>query len=129
MPQLTLNHATIADVQMDEQDSSRRIVKINVDEEDFFEMLDHVNPKNIIKYLDMRKIPHREALQVNVKPIELQQLPDRHSPQYGDAIRKLRKLEANNDKKLNRLRGLITEYCDKRISCKVERNETNNEMD
>ena len=29
-------------------------------------MRQDVNPKNIIKYLDMRKIPHREALQINV---------------------------------------------------------------
>lgn len=33
-----------------------------MDEEDFFKMLDKVNPKNIIKYLDMRKIPHRDKV-------------------------------------------------------------------
>ena len=70
MPQLTLRHCTIADVQADESDASQRVVKINVNEEDLFEMLDHVNPNNIIKYLDMRKIEHRDALQINVKTID-----------------------------------------------------------
>lgn len=112
MPQLTLKHCYIADVEMDEngKDEKNRIVKINVNEEDFFEMLDHVNPKNIIKYLDMRGIPHRDALEVNVKQIDLKQLPERHTPQYGDAIRKLRRLEQNNQKKLNRVRVLMPEY-------------------
>lgn len=87
-----------------------KIVKINVDEEDFFEMLDHVNPKNIIKYLDMRGIPHRDALEVNVKPINVASLPDRHSRRYGDAIRKLRYLEHHNQKKLNRIHMLMSEY-------------------
>ena len=112
MPQLTLKHCYIADVEMDEngKDEKNRIVKINVNEEDFFEMLDYVNPKNIIKYLDMRGIPHRDALEVNVKQIDLKQLPERHTPQYGDAIRKLRRLEQNNQKKLNRVRVLMPEY-------------------
>ena len=39
-----------------------RIVVLQMDEEDFFKMLDKVNPKNIIKYLDMRKIPHRDKV-------------------------------------------------------------------
>ena len=39
-----------------------RIVVLQMDEEDFFKMLDKVNPKNIIKYLDMRKIPHRHKV-------------------------------------------------------------------
>ena len=112
MPQLTLKHCYIADVEMDEngKDEKNRIVKINVNEEDFCEMLDYVNPKNIIKYLDMRGIPHRDALEVNVKQIDLKQLPERHTPQYGDAIRKLRRLEQNNQKKLNRVRVLMPEY-------------------
>ena len=69
---LTLNHCCIADVEMQEPkptDNQRkgRRVYINIDEEDFFEMLDHVNPKNIIKYLDMRGIPHREPANITVK--------------------------------------------------------------
>lgn len=59
--QLELNYCNIADVyevqpkKADDQKKNRK-VKINVDEEDFFDMLDKVNPKNILKYLDMRKI-------------------------------------------------------------------------
>ena len=68
---LTLNHCSIADVEMqepkpgDKQLKGRRVF-IHIDEEDFFDMLDSVNPKNIIKYLDMRGIVHREPSIVNV---------------------------------------------------------------
>ena len=68
---LTLNYCTINDVMMvdpkkgDDQKKNRKVI-LHVDEEDFFEMLDHVNPKNIIKYLDMRGIVHREPSIVNV---------------------------------------------------------------
>jgi len=65
MPQLTLKNASIADVLPDPNDATKRIIKVNMDEEDWFEVLDGLNPKNLIKYLDMRHIPHREALQVN----------------------------------------------------------------
>lgn len=57
--QLILNYCTIVDVfevepkKADNQKKNRQ-VKINVDEEDFFEMLDKVNPDNIAKYLKMR---------------------------------------------------------------------------
>ena len=72
---LTLNYCTINDVMMvdpkqgDNQKKNRKVI-LHVDEEDFFDMLDSVNPKNIIKYLDMRKIPHREPanIKVVVKP-------------------------------------------------------------
>ena len=69
---LTLNYCTINDVMMvdpkngDDQKKNRRVI-LHVDEEDFFDMLDSVNPKNIIKYLDMRGIPHREPANIVVK--------------------------------------------------------------
>jgi hypothetical protein len=56
--------------QTDNQRKGRRVY-INIDEEDFFEMLDHVNPKNIIKYLDMRRIPHRDSLEINVSEVKV----------------------------------------------------------
>ena len=68
---LTLNYCTINDVMMvdtkkgDDQKKNRKVI-LHVDEEDFFDMLDSVNPKNIIKYLDMRGIVHREPSIVNV---------------------------------------------------------------
>lgn len=75
MPKLTLNYACIVDVlpvepkQTDNQKKNRKVI-LHVDEEDLFEMFDHINPKNIIKYLDMRGISHREPanIVVNVKP-------------------------------------------------------------
>ena len=69
---VTLNYCTIADVQQvapkkGDNQKKDRIVLLNIDEEDFFEMLDSINPKNIIKYLDMRKIPHRDAFEKTIK--------------------------------------------------------------
>lgn len=62
---LILNYCNIADVfeitpkKADDQKKNRQ-VKIYIDEEDFFEMLDKVNPKNLVKYLKMRDIPTEE---------------------------------------------------------------------
>lgn len=59
--QLILNYCNIVDVfevepkKADDQKKNRQ-VKIYVDEEDFFQMLDKVNPDNIAKYLKMRSI-------------------------------------------------------------------------
>lgn len=101
MPQLTLRHCSIADVLLG--DDNERIVKINVNEEDFFFMLDNVNPKNIIKYLDMRGVPHREALQINIKTI------DGRVSRRNSTIKKLVK---RGKKKLNRVRELLPSYGD-----------------
>lgn len=73
-------------------------------------MFDRINPKNIIKYLDMRGIPHRDALEVNIKPINVHKLPQRHSCQYGNAIRNLNKLEKRNSKKMERVASLVEAY-------------------
>ena len=72
MPKLILKYACIADVEPvtpkpgDNQRKDRRVI-LHVDEEDIFDMLDSLNPKNIIKYLDMRGIPHREPANITVK--------------------------------------------------------------
>ena len=72
MPKLTLNYACIVDVMQvepkptDNQRKNRKVI-LHVDEEDIFDMLDSLNPKNIIKYLDMRPIPHREPANIVVK--------------------------------------------------------------
>lgn len=56
---LELNYCNIADVlevqpkKTDNQKKNRKVI-IHVDEEDFFKMLDKVNPDNIVKYLKMR---------------------------------------------------------------------------
>ena len=108
---LTLNHCCIADVEMQEPkptDNQRkgRRVYINIDEEDFFEMLDHVNPKNIIKYLDMRKIPHREALEINVTDCTVK-LTGRASKQQDGIRHGLYNMNQMNKKKLNRALELL----------------------
>ena len=72
MPKLILKYACIADVEPvtpkpgDNQRKDRRVI-LHVDEEDIFDMLDSLNPKNIIKYIDMRGIPHREPANITVK--------------------------------------------------------------
>ena len=59
---LPVDNCIIHDVQLSPNGGGGRIVVLQMDEEDFFKMLDKVNPKNIIKYLDMRKIPHRDKV-------------------------------------------------------------------
>ena len=72
MPKLTINYACIADVipvepkEADNQQKNRKVI-LYVDEEDLFDMFDHLNPKNIVKYLDMRGIAHREPANIVVK--------------------------------------------------------------
>ena len=72
MPRLTINYACIADViqvepkEGDNQRKNRKVI-LHVDEEDIFDMLDSLNPKNIIKYLDMRGIAHRQPANIVVK--------------------------------------------------------------
>ena len=72
MPKVTLNYCTIVDVVQvepkkgDDQKKNRKVI-LHVDEEDLFDMFDQLNPKNIIKYLDMRGIPHREPANITVK--------------------------------------------------------------
>ena len=72
MPKITLNYACIVDVMQvdpkptDNQRKNRKVI-LHVDEEDIFDMLDSLNPNNIIKYLDMRGIQHREPANIVVK--------------------------------------------------------------
>ena len=72
MPKVTLKYCTIVDVlkvepkEGDNQKKDRRVV-LHVDEEDLFDLLDQLNPKNVIKYLDMRGISHREPANIIVK--------------------------------------------------------------
>jgi len=103
---LILNHCCIADVEMqepkptDNQRKGRRVF-INIDEEDFFEMLDHVNPKNIVKYLDMRKINHRDSLEINVTDNKVY-LTGKCSKEQDGIRRGLYNMNQRNRKKLNR---------------------------
>ena len=108
---LTLKYCAIADVVMmepkkdDEQKKCRKVILL-VDEEDFFDMLDSVNPKNIIKYLDMRKIPHRDALEINVTDCHVK-LTGRASKQQDSIRHGLYNMNQRNKKKLNRALELL----------------------
>ena len=105
---LTLNYCTINDVMMvdpkkgDDQKKNRKVI-LHVDEEDFFDMLDSVNPKNIIKYLDMRGIQHREPSVVNLKVGHSRSTPRlRHKIRYlGAELHKLRQGENLNEEEKN----------------------------
>ncbi len=101
---LTLKYCAIGDVVMmepkkdDEQKKCRKVILL-VDEEDFFDMLDSVNPKNLIKYLDMRGIQHREPSVVNLKVCRNRSTPRlRHKIRYlGAELSKFRQGENINE--------------------------------
>ena len=105
---LTLNYCCIADVEptdpkpSDSQKKSRKVY-IDCDEEDFFDMLDSINPKNIIKYLDMRKIDHRESLHVNVTNNKVVLA----GKKLSEAQLGLYRMNKRNQKKLDRVLGLL----------------------
>ena len=102
---LTLNYCTINDVMMvdpkkgDDQKKNRKVI-LHVDEEDFFDMLDSVNPKNIIKYLDMRRIPHRDSLEITVTENKVR-LSGKASPEADKVRRGLYNSNKRNRIKLN----------------------------
>ena len=108
---LTLNYCTINDVMMvdpkkgDDQKKNRKVI-LHVDEEDFFDMLDSVNPKNIIKYLDMRRIPHRDSLEITVTENKVR-LSGKASPEADKVRRGLYNANQRNRKKLNRALELL----------------------
>ena len=108
---LTLNYCTINDVMMvdpkkgDDQKKNRKVI-LHVDEEDFFDMLDSVNPKNIIKYLDMRRIPHRDSLEITVTDCTVK-LTGRASKQQDGIRHGLYSMNQRNKKKLNRALELL----------------------
>ena len=108
---LRLNYCTIADVQhvtpkKGDDQKKDRIVLLNIDEEDFFDMLDSINPKNIVKYLDMRKIPHRDSLEINVTDCTVK-LTGRASKQQDSIRHGLYNMNQRNKKKLNRALELL----------------------
>ena len=108
---LTLNYCTINDVMMvdpkkgDDQKKNRKVI-LHVDEEDFFDMLDSVNPKNIIKYLDMRRIPHRDSLEITVTENKVR-LSGKASPEADKVRRRLYNSNKRNRIKLNRALELL----------------------
>lgn len=63
-----------------------RKVTLQMNEEDFFNMLDSVNPKNIVKYLDMRMINHRDAPQITICNCEKQKLGERNTKKINRCL-------------------------------------------
>lgn len=63
-----------------------RKVTLQMQEEDFFDMLDTVNPKNIVKYLDVRMINHREAPQITIYNCEKQKLGKRNTKKINKCL-------------------------------------------
>ena len=109
-----LNYCTIADVQQvtpkkGDNQKKDRIVLLNIDEEDFFDMLDHVNPKNIVKYLDMRKINHRDPIQINVTENKVR-LSGRATPEADSVRRGLYESNKRTRHKLTRAIELLENY-------------------
>ena len=89
----------------DDQKKNRKVI-LHVDEEDFFDMLDSVNPKNIIKYLDMRRIPHRDSLEITVTENKVR-LSGKASPEADKVRRGLYNSNKRNRIKLNRALELL----------------------
>lgn len=92
----------------DDQKKNRKVI-LHVDEEDFFDMLDSVNPKNIVKYLDMRKINHREPLQINVTENKVR-LSGRATPEADSVRRGLYESNKRTRHKLTRAIELLENY-------------------
>ena len=82
---VTVKDCVIHDVFM--ADSGQRQVVLQMNEEELFEMLDGVNPKNLVKYLDMRGINHREAPQINIYECQKQELGKRNRRKLDRCLR------------------------------------------
>lgn len=98
---IQVNYCSIVDVEQEPENEKVRMgggnrkVTLQMQEEDFFEMLDSINPKNIVKYLDMRMINHREAPKITLYNCDKQEFGKR------------------NTKKLNRILSILDSMRDK----------------
>lgn len=82
---LTVENCIIHDVFM--ANSGQRKVVLQMNEEELFDMLDGVNPKNLVKYLDMRGVNHREAPQINIYECQKQELGKRNKRKLDRCLR------------------------------------------
>lgn len=85
---IQVDYCTIVDVEdaSDKNGGGNRKVTLQMQEEDFFAMLDTINPKNIVKYLDMRFINHREAPVINIYDCSKQRMSDRNRKKLDRAL-------------------------------------------
>lgn len=89
---IQVNYCSIVDVEQEPENEKvtmgggNRKVTLQMQEEDFFEMLDSINPKNIVKYLDMRMINHREAPQITLYNCEKQEFGKRNTKKLNRVL-------------------------------------------
>lgn len=74
---------------------SDRKVTLMMNEEQFFEMLDGVNTKNIIKYLDMRNVNHREAPVINIYECKTQRPSERNRKKLNRCLSIIESMNKN----------------------------------
>lgn len=82
---VTINECIIHDVFT--ADSGGKKVVLQMNEEELFDMLDNINPKNLVKYLDMRGVNHREAPQINIYECKKQELGKRNRRKLDRCLR------------------------------------------
>lgn len=89
---IQVNYCSIVDVEQEPENEKvrtgvgNRKVTLQMQEEDFFEMLDSINQKNIVKYLDMRMINHREAPQITLYNCEKQEFGKRNTKKLNRVL-------------------------------------------
>ena len=83
---VTINECIIHDVFTADSGGGKKVV-LQMNEEELFDMLDGVNPKNLVKYLDMRGVNHREAPQINIYECQKQELGKRNKRKLDRCLR------------------------------------------
>ena len=83
---LIINECVIHDVFTANSGGGKQVV-LQMNEEELFDMLDGINPKNLVKYLDMRGINHREAPQINIYECQKQELGKRNKRKLDRCLR------------------------------------------
>lgn len=83
---VTINECIIHDVFTADSGGGKKVV-LQMNEEELFDMLDNINPKNLVKYLDMRGVNHREAPQINIYECQKQELGKRNRRKLDRCLR------------------------------------------
>ena len=83
---VTINECIIHDVFTADSGGGKKVV-LQMNEEELFDMLDNINPKNLVKYLDMRGVNHREAPQINIYECKKQELGKRNRRKLDRCLR------------------------------------------
>lgn len=95
---IKVKYCSIVDVEAVEPKEGKegnRMVTLQMDEKDFFEVLDRINPKEIVKYLDMRFINHREQPVINIYECNKQSLSERNRRKLDRCLKILDSMREN----------------------------------